>query len=176
VLNKRAVFLDRDGVVNRKMLEGDYVKEWSEFFFLPGVFEAMEILKSREILSIIITNQSCIAKGIISQEQLHEIHDKMQREIQMHNGNIDAVYFCPHDISDGCDCRKPKTGMIFQAIEEFGKRGISINLGDSYMIGDSESDILTGLAAGIKTIKIGNPLESPIAPIKNLLESVKSIF
>jgi D-glycero-D-manno-heptose 1,7-bisphosphate phosphatase len=94
----------------------------------------------------------------------------------MHNGNIDAVYFCPHDISDGCDCRKPKTGMIFQAIEEFGKRGISINLGDSYMIGDSESDILTGVAAGIKTIKIGNPLESPIAPIKNLLESVKSIF
>lgn len=176
VLNKRAVFLDRDGVVNKKMPEGDYVKGWSEFFFLPDAFEALEILKSREILSIIITNQSCVAKGIISQEQLHEIHDKMQREIQKHKGNIDAIYFCPHAISDGCNCRKPKTGMIFKAIEDFGKRGININLGDSYMIGDSESDVLTGVAAGIRTIRIGDSLESSILPINNLLEAVESIL
>ena len=176
MLNKRAVFLDRDGVINRKMPEGDYVKNWSEFFFLPGVFDALEILKNREILSIIITNQSCIARGILSHRQLHEIHEKMQMEIQMHHGNIDAIYFCPHIISDGCDCRKPKIGMILKAVEEFDSMGININLNDSYMIGDSESDILTGQAAGVPTIRIRNPLETSIHPITNLLEAVKSIF
>jgi D-glycero-D-manno-heptose 1,7-bisphosphate phosphatase len=177
VLIKKAVFLDRDGVINKKMTEGDYVKKWNDFFFLPGVFEAMEILKNKEILSIIITNQSCIARGIISQKQLYEIHDKMQREIQIHNGNIDAIYFCPHVISDGCNCRKPKTGMILKAIEEFEKKGININLSESYMIGDSENDVLTGQAAGVMTIKIKNSFESSRPrPITNLLEAVKSIF
>ena len=95
MMNKRAVFLDRDGVINRKMPEDDYVKDWSEFFFLPGVFEAMEILKSKDILTIIITNQSCVGKGIISEKKLQDIDEKMKMEIQAHNGNIDAIYFCP---------------------------------------------------------------------------------
>jgi D-glycero-D-manno-heptose 1,7-bisphosphate phosphatase len=176
MLNKRAVFLDRDGVINRKMPEGDYVKDWSEFFFLPGVFEALEILKCKDILTIIITNQSCIAKGIISEKQLQDIHGKMQREIQIHNGNIDAIYFCPHDISDRCDCRKPKPGLIFKALDEFWKNKIKINFNKSFLIGDSESDIIAGQAAGLATIMIGSSLGFPATPIKNLLEAVKKII
>jgi D-glycero-D-manno-heptose 1,7-bisphosphate phosphatase len=176
MLNKRAIFLDRDGVINRKMPEGDYVKDWSEFFFLPGVFEALEILKSKDVLTIIITNQSCIARGIISERQLQDLHDKMQREIQVHNGNIDAIYFCPHDISDGCDCRKPKPGLILKAIEEFWIKKIKFNFNESYLIGDAESDIIAGQAAGLKTIRLGSSLEFPSHPIKSLLDVVKEIL
>ena len=176
MVNKRAVFLDRDGVINRKMPEGDYVKDWSEFFFLPGVFEALEMLKRKDILTVIITNQSCIAKGIISEKQLLDIHGKMQMEIQIHHGNIDAIYFCPHDISDRCDCRKPKPGLIVNALEEFLKKNIKINFDKSYFIGDSESDIRAGQAAGLATIMIGSSSEFPATPIKNLLDAVTKII
>jgi D-glycero-D-manno-heptose 1,7-bisphosphate phosphatase len=176
MLRKRAVFLDRDGVINRKMPEGDYVKDWSEFLFLPGVFEALKILKSKDVLSIIITNQACIAKGIISEKRLQDIHDKMQGEIQLHNGKIDAIYFCPHDISDGCNCRKPKPGLIFKAVEEFLKKNIKINFNESFLIGDADSDIIAGQAAGLTTIRIGSSSEFPANPIKTLLEAVKEFL
>ena len=158
------------------MPEGDYVKDWSEFFFLPGVFEALQILKRKDILAIIITNQSCVGKGIISERKLLDIHDKMQREIRVHNGNVDAIYFCPHDISDKCECRKPKPGLILKAFEEFQKNQITINCKESFLIGDSESDIIAGQAAGVPTIRIGNSLKTSRPPITNLLEVVKSIF
>jgi D-glycero-D-manno-heptose 1,7-bisphosphate phosphatase len=175
MVNKRAVFLDRDGVINRKMPEGDYVKNWSEFIFLPGVFEALEILKANEILSIVITNQACITKGIITEIQLLDIHNKMQREIQAHNGNIDAIYFCPHDLSARCECRKPKPGLILRAIEDFLKKEIKINSNESFLIGDTESDIIAGQAAGLMTIKIGNPQEFTAPAGKSLLEAVRKI-
>ncbi len=158
------------------MPEDDYVKDWSEFFFLPGVFEAMEILKSKDILTIIITNQSCVGKGIISEKKLQDIHEKMKMEIQAHNGNIDAIYFCPHDTSDRCYCRKPKPGLIFKAVEEFQKNNTKINLNESYLIGDTESDVIAGQAAGLRTIRIGNSSEFQASQIKTLLEAVKEFL
>jgi histidinol-phosphate phosphatase family protein len=142
---------------------------------LPGVFEALEILKNKEVLTIVVTNQSCVAKGIISEKQLQGIHDKMQKEIQAHKGYIDAVYFCPHDVFEGCDCRKPKPGLIINALGEFRKNNVKINIKESYLIGDSESDIKAGQAVGLMTIKLGTVKEFSDSPIKNLLEAVKSI-
>lgn len=172
---KRAVFLDRDGVVNRKMPEGEYVKAWEEFVFLPGVFEALELLKKRDLLIIIVTNQRCIARGIISAAELDRIHTRMLDEVRKRNGDIDAIYHCPHDREEGCGCRKPEPGMILKAVEEFERRGMRIDLANSYLIGDSESDILAGKAAGLRTIRIGGSPGSAGLATGSLLEAVESI-
>jgi D-glycero-D-manno-heptose 1,7-bisphosphate phosphatase len=176
VVKKPAVFLDRDGVINKRMLEGDYVKNWSEFSFLPGVLKAVRMLKENGFLITVVTNQRCIARGIITEKGLKEIHERMLHEIRKYGGNIDAIYFCPHDVSDGCGCRKPKPGMILRAIKDFKDYGIEIDLEKSYVIGDSEKDIIPAKVVGLKAIKIG--WYSPVADInkKNLLEAIKAII
>jgi D-glycero-D-manno-heptose 1,7-bisphosphate phosphatase len=175
VVKKPAVFLDRDGVINKKMPEGSYVKDWSEFSFLPGVFEAIKMLKENGFLIIIVTNQRCIAREVIAEERLKEIHKWMLDKIRKYQGDIDAIYFCPHDVSDGCGCRKPKPGMILTALKDFEDCGIEIDLERSYAIGDSDKDIIPAKEAGLMAIKIGE--YSPIADTtaKNLLEAVRVI-
>lgn len=170
MIKKSAIFLDRDGVINKKMPEGDYVKAWEEFYFLPGAFEALRILKQNNFLNIIITNQRCIAKRIITEDKLKKIHQNMLREITRYGGGIDAIYFCPHEIFENCDCRKPKPGMIIKAINDFKNRGIDINLKNSYMIGDSKTDILTGKAVGLNTIKVSEYLD-----LKKCLNLLKNL-
>jgi len=172
----KCVFLDRDGVINKKALEGDYIKNWNEFKFLPGVKEAIKRLKENGFLIIIVTNQRCISKGIITKKGLEEIHEKMVKEIRNFGGDIDAIYFCPHDITDNCDCRKPKPGMFLNAIKDFKSRGIEIDLEKSYMIGDSEDDIIAGRALKLKTIKIGEFSKNTDIIKENLLEAVKEII
>ena len=175
-MKRKCVFLDRDGVINKKAPEGDYIKNWSEFYFLPDVFKAIKILKENEFLIIIVTNQRCISKRIITKKGLEEIHEKMVKEIRNFGGDIDAIYFCPHDIADNCDCRKPKPGMLLNAIKDFKSRGIEIDLGESYMIGDSEDDIIAGRALKLKTIKIGEFSKNTDTIKKNLLEAIKEII
>lgn len=176
MVKKPTVFLDRDGVINKKMLEGSYVKNWSEFSFLPGVFKAIRMLKENGFLIVVVTNQRCIATGIITEEKLNEIHKGMSDKIKKHGGKIDAIYFCPHDVSDGCGCRKPKPGMILRAIKDFKDYDMEVDLERSYVISDSEKDIILAKAVGLKAIKIGE--YSPIADItkKNLLEAARAIL
>jgi D-glycero-D-manno-heptose 1,7-bisphosphate phosphatase len=175
-IKKPAVFLDRDGVINRKLPEGDYVKDWSEFSFLPGALRAIRILKENGFLIAVITNQRCIATGIITEEGLKSIHERMLYEIRGCGGDIDAIYFCPHDISDGCVCRKPEPGMILRAIKDFKGHNIDIDLERSCVIGDSERDIIPAKVLGLKAIKIGE--YSPEADInkRDLLEAVEAII
>ncbi len=175
MIKKPAVFLDRDGVINKKMVEGDYVKEWSEFSFLPGVLKAIRILKENGFLIVVVTNQRCVAKGVVTENKLKEIHKIMLDEISKYGGNIDAIYFCPHDVLDGCSCRKPESGMILKAIKDFKDNDIEMDLERSYVIGDSEEDIIFGKTVGLKTIKIEK--YSSVADItkKNLLEAVRAI-
>lgn len=170
-----AVFLDRDGVINEKMPEDGYVNDWSEFSFLPDVFKAIKTLKENGFLIIVVTNQRCIAKRIITEQKLKEIHKEMVKEIRNHGGKIDAIYFCPHDIDDHCNCRKPKPGMILKAIKDFRDIGIEIDLNKSYVIGDSEKDIVAGRRVGLNTIKIGEHSEIADITKENLLEAVKTI-
>jgi len=176
MLQKQAIFLDRDGVINKKMPEGKYVEKWSEFSFLPEVLETFRILSEKAFLIIVVTNQRCIAKGIITEEKLSKIHEEMAREIKNKGGNIDAIYFCPHDISDDCPCRKPKPGMISKARDDFRNKGIEIDLKNSYIIGDAEKDILAGKAMGLKTIKIGEYLQDADMVKEDFRQAVKAIL
>jgi D-glycero-D-manno-heptose 1,7-bisphosphate phosphatase len=146
MMNK-AVFLDRDGVINERIKDG-YVTDWKEFQFLSGVKKAIESLKKEGFLVIIVTNQRGIAKGLMTEEDLREIHRRMQEKLG--KGNIDAIYFCPHNEDEGCECRKPKPGMFLKAAQRF-----RIDFKRSYIIGDSESDMEAGETLGLKRIFVG---------------------
>lgn len=149
--SRRAIFFDRDGIVNRRRFD-DYVKSWDEFEFLPAIFDVLPPAIDAGYLAILITNQRGIARGLMSVDDLSAIHDHMQRELEQASGaRFDAIYFCPHERDAACDCRKPLPGMLIDAARDF-----AINLNASWMIGDSESDVAAGRAAGCRTILIAN--------------------
>ena len=143
------LFLDRDGVINKK-LEGRYVSRWEEFEFIPNTLQAVNILSKLFKRIFIVTNQQGIGKGIMSQNNLLFLHQRMIKEVEKAGGKIDKIYFCPHLEKDNCNCRKPKTGMIKKAILDFPE----IEVKNSYLIGDSPSDIQVGKLAGLHTIKV----------------------
>jgi D-glycero-D-manno-heptose 1,7-bisphosphate phosphatase len=145
----RAVFLDRDGVINRAASEGKYIIRWEEMCFLPGVPEAIRELNTSGFLVIVVTNQRCVAKGMITVEDLELLHQKMCRELAAVDAMIDRVYFCPHDMEPPCSCRKPAPGMLLKAARDH-----DITLYESWMIGDSTSDIEAGINAGCKTARV----------------------
>ena len=145
------LFLDRDGVINRK-LEGRYVRNWKEFKFMPNALFAIKKLSKRFKRILVVTNQQGIGKGIMTVDDLSLLHQSMQKEIVKNGGKIDKVYFCPHLEKENCNCRKPEIGMIQYAIKDFP----DINLEQSFLIGDSSSDIEAGERAGLKSIKVDN--------------------
>ena len=146
---KKVIFLDRDGVINKKAPRADYVKKWEEFEFLPGAIEAMKLLSKNKYEMYIITNQADIARKIMSEKNLEEIHENLKMELAKHNVKIMGVYYCPHGWNDGCECRKPNPGLFFQAAREH-----NIDLTKSIFIGDDERDGEAGGAANIKTFLI----------------------
>ena len=144
-MNKiHAVFLDRDGVINKK--RNDYVKSWEEFVFLDGVDEALKLFSNRGYKIIIITNQSAINRKIITVENLNLIHENMKNSFHQKGITIDGIFFCPHKPDDGCNCRKPKTGMIEKALQNF-----DLLPQNCVLIGDSDTDIEAGNSMGIKS-------------------------
>ena len=145
------LFLDRDGVINKK-LEARYVRNFSEFEFINGVLQAISKLTNIFTRIIIITNQQGISKGIMSEVDLINLHIKMQDRIKQSSGRITKIYYCPHLANSNCDCRKPKTGMIQQAIIDFPE----IIIEKSYLIGDSDSDIEAGKTMNLTTIKVND--------------------
>jgi D-sedoheptulose 7-phosphate isomerase len=157
----KVVFLDRDGVINKATKKGDYVKSWEEFEFLPGSIEAVKMLNDKGYRVYIITNQSGIGRGMMKEEDLNLIHDKMLQEMSGQGAVISKIYYCPHENSENCDCKKPKPGMLIKAAEENG-----IDLKEAFFIGDGEKDFEAGKAAGCKTILLNN---------KSLLDIVKEI-
>ena len=152
-MKRKCVFLDRDGVINKKAPEGDYIKSWNEFKFLPGIKETIKKLNNVGFLTIIISNQSGIAKGFMTEQDLKDIHKKMIEELKKIGAKIDGIYYCPHDEKDNCNCRKPKIGMFLKAKEDF-----NIDLNKSWIIGDSKSDIIAGQKARCKTMLINKKL------------------
>jgi len=137
-----AVFLDRDGVINRN--PPFYVKSWEEFLFLSGVLPAFKRMSALPWPIIIITNQSAVGRGIIKMDVLNIIHTQMVREIEEAGGRIDALYVCPHHPDEKCACRKPEPGLLLKAAAELG-----LDLGQSAFLGDSRSDILAAVNAGV---------------------------
>jgi D-glycero-D-manno-heptose 1,7-bisphosphate phosphatase len=145
----RAAFLDRDGVLNYKPVEGQYVIRWDQFHLLPGASEAVRLLNRAGFLVIIASNQRCVAKGLITSGEMDAMHARMLLEFEAVGARIDAIYYCPHETHSLCFCRKPQPGMLLDAA-----RTHNINLADSWMIGDSGCDVQAGRAAGCKTVHL----------------------
>ena len=157
----KAIFLDRDGVINQE--RKDYVKKLDEFRILDKTSDAINIIKNRGFLVIIITNQSAISRKLLSVETLNKIHEKLQSYLEKYGTSFDGVYFCPHMPSENCECRKPKPGLIVQAVTDF-----QIDLSQSYMIGNSETDVQAATNAGCKGILLKEN--------QTLLETVVDLF
>ncbi len=145
------LFLDRDGVINMK-LEDRYVRSFEEFEFMPGAIDAISKLTNKFNRIIIVTNQQGIGKEIMSIADLNTIHSKMKEKIEQSSGRIDKIYYCPHLEEYECNCRKPKPGMIENALLDFPE----IVLKESYLIGDSDSDIDAGKRMNLSTVKVNN--------------------
>jgi len=159
---KKVIFLDRDGVINKKPPKADYVKNWKEFAFLPGAIEAIKLLSENNYEIYIITNQPGIGRGTMNEQDLKIIHENLEKEVRKHGAKITAIYYCPHGWNDGCECRKPKPGMFFQAAREH-----HLDLKKSIFVGDDERDAQAGESAGCKTILV--------TPENNLLQIVESL-
>jgi D-glycero-D-manno-heptose 1,7-bisphosphate phosphatase len=159
---KKAVFLDRDGVLNKEL--GDYVCKIEDFKILVHNFSALKELQSRGYLLIVITNQGGLAKGWYSEETLGLMHDNLRNTYAEQGILISDVYYCRHhpEYNGNCLCRKPGSIMLEKAIARFG-----IDASSSYFIGDRERDVIAGEAAGVKGILIDS--DQPIGEILNLI-------
>jgi D-glycero-D-manno-heptose 1,7-bisphosphate phosphatase len=155
---RKAAFLDRDGVINCKAAEGEYITCWEQMQLLPGAQEAIIRLNRSGFLVIVVTNQRCVAKALITADALEALHQRMCSDLARAGATIDAVYYCPHDVQPPCGCRKPAPGLLLRAAQEHG-----IALHESWMIGDSASDSEAGRRAGCKTARVAS--NSPAAGI-----------
>ncbi|MBE6347063.1 MAG: HAD family hydrolase [Lentimicrobiaceae bacterium] len=149
--NDWTLFLDRDGVINVRIIDG-YVTKIEEFEFLPGVIEAFKIFKNKFNRIIVVTNQQGVGKGLMTEDDVKEVHDFMINEVENHDGKIDKVYFCPQLKSVPDNYRKPSPKMAYMAKEDFPE----IDLSKSIMIGDMNSDVEFGKNAGMMTVFIGD--------------------
>jgi D-glycero-D-manno-heptose 1,7-bisphosphate phosphatase len=162
---KKAIFLDRDGVINKKPKEHDYVKRWEEMKILPGAKKALTLIKQSGYLAVVITNQRGVARKMMTHEDLRDMHMKLNEKMK---GQIDAFYYCHHEVFENCECRKPKPGLLHKAAAE-----LDIDLEQSWMIGDSESDIECGFAAGTK-VKMVETDGNLFLEVKQIIGSSKN--
>ncbi len=158
----KALFLDRDGVINKDL---GYVYRIEDFEFMLGIFEALAGFMALGYEIFVVTNQSGIGRGYYSEDDFAKLSKYMIDEFKSHGIEIKKIYHCPHTPSDDCNCRKPKPGMILQALDEF-----NINLKDSLMIGDKSSDLESARRAGVESgYLIGDEFKS----VLEVLEYIK---
>lgn len=178
---QRAIFLDRDGTINKYV---GFLRNAEEFELTDGAAEAIAKINQSEYLAIVVTNQPVVARGEVTTEELDTIHKKMETLLGQSGAYINGLYYCPHHPDKGydgeiselkleCDCRKPKPGMIYRAAGDF-----HIDLSESWVIGDSKSDIQAGINAGCKTILIGDSAENygQNYTVNSLLQAVGKIL
>ncbi len=176
------LFLDRDGVINVRT-PGDYVKTAAEWIPVPGLEEAMLQLSVLFGRIVVVTNQAGIGKGLMTEAELADVHRKMTGIIQQAGARLDAIYHCPHRSDAGCDCRKPGTGMALRAKVDFP----DIDFANSWIVGDSISDMELGLRLGMKTVLIhgkqeeserlaGLPLDFRFDSLLDFVRDLQRIF
>ena len=176
VAERPAFFLDRDGVLNE---DRGYISRLEDFVMLPGSAEAVAELNRAGWLAVVFTNQSGVARGMLTAQRLNEIHVQLRAEVAAAGGELTAIYACPHGPDSDCDCRKPKAGMLLRAAAEH-----NIDLSASVVVGDSPRDIAAGHAAGCQTILVLSGQTRAYAPLSfpepqphlvcaNLSEAVK---
>ena len=183
---QKAIFLDRDGVINKEV---DLLDNEADFMLLPGVSEAIKKINDSEYLAVVVTNQPVIARNLLSVEGLETIHKIMETTLGNQGAYLDAIYYCPHHPDGGypeeneafkikCECRKPNPGMLIEA-----SKALNVDLSKSYIIGDSERDIMAGNNGGVQTILVNrNGGKEHYCEIRasyrcvNLLEAVNIIL
>jgi len=154
----KAMFFDRDGIVNQRII-GDYVKKAEELNFMPYIFETIEAVKRSGYMAILVTNQQGVGKGVMTEEDLHSVHDFMQKTLFTNSGyRFDDIYYCPELASANSYYRKPNPGMLRAAIDKW-----NIDPTRSYMVGDSKTDIEAGINASLATVLI-SPSPIPGSP------------
>jgi D-glycero-D-manno-heptose 1,7-bisphosphate phosphatase len=141
-----AVFLDRDGTINEEV---GYLDDPDHLYLIPGAAEAIRLLNEAGIPAVVVSNQSGIGRGYFSAATAEEINEQLAKQLAKHGAHVDAIYYCPHHPSEGCDCRKPKTGMLKQAAREYG---IDTHL--AFIVGDKASDLDAGHRAGCRTVLV----------------------
>jgi histidinol-phosphate phosphatase family protein len=144
-----AIILDRDGVLNTRPPRAEYVRRPEEFEWLPGAREALRLLSDRDFRVIVVSNQAGVARGAMTEADLERVNDRMRAESQAAGGRIDAVYCCTHDWDEGCECRKPRPGMLFDAARDF-----QLDLTRTVFIGDDERDAQAADAAGCGSVLV----------------------
>ena len=147
--HRRAVFLDRDGTLNVKAPEGEYITSPADLRLLPGAADAVRILNEAAMFVVVVTNQRGIARGLLSPDTHAQIMERMTDLLAQRGAHLDAVYVCPHEVGT-CGCRKPAPGLLLRAESEHP----DIDLGQSVTVGDAESDIDAGREAGTQTIRL----------------------
>lgn len=172
--SKPTVLVDRDGVLVRN--RDDYVKNLREMEILPGALEALAVLSKKDHRVFVVTNQSAIGRGLTTFAKVNRIHSHLAREVRRFGGEIEAFLVCPHTPDDGCDCRKPAPGLLFQARDRYG-----VDLDTAVMIGDFQTDIQAARAAGCISIRVldGRPPEEAANEadhtVKDITEAVELI-
>jgi D-glycero-D-manno-heptose 1,7-bisphosphate phosphatase len=155
----RCVFFDRDGIVNESPGPG-YVERVEDFHLQEGFVAAARMTQSKGYGVAVITNQRGVARGIMSMKVVEQIHGHLVAELKARGISLLGIYCCPHD-RDVCDCRKPLPGMLLQAAADHG-----IDLANSWMVGDNESDVKAGHAAGCKAVRVAPLTESSAAEVR----------
>ncbi len=146
-MKRPAIFLDRDGVINRN--RPDHVKSWAEFDFLPGVLTALRRLAQLEWPVVVISNQAVVGRGLVSRQAIDEINAHMVNIVKNVGGRIDRVFYCPHRPEENCNCRKPQPGLLLKAAEE-----MKLDLARSFFVGDAESDVMAAKAASCRPVLV----------------------
>jgi len=146
----KAVFLDRDGTMTK---DAHYCSRPEDLLLLPNVGEGVSLLNENGFKVAVITNQSGIARGYFNDQILEEIHNKMRRDLARYNASVDAIYYCPHHPDEGCECRKPKPKLAYEAISD-----LCIDVKQSYFVGDRMMDVQVAKSIGCKSVIIANDL------------------
>lgn len=176
---KSAVFLDRDGTINE---ETNYLSKPSDFKFIKGVPEAIKIFHEKNFLVIVITNQAGVAKGYFDEESVNILHRYVNDKLNDFGTYVDSFYYCPHhpqgkieSYRKTCNCRKPAPGLIKMALADYMTRGISIDVFSSYIVGDTEKDVLTGKNVGIGKkilLRSGHPIDESTSKADEIFNSL----
>ena len=179
---KRAVFLDRDGTINEEV---EYLSDIEKLVIYPGAARAVRMINESGMATVVVTNQSGIARGYFDEAFVQAVHERIQEIFRAEGALIDRFYYCPHHPDEGrgtylkdCDCRKPNPGMLLKAAEE-----LDLDLARSYMIGDTMKDVETAHNAGVRAVLVttghggsGESSAEPIHVASSLLEAVRWIL
>jgi histidinol-phosphate phosphatase family protein len=148
MVKRRCVILDRDGVINVRPPEHDYVKSWDEFTLIPAVVDWIHLFNALDLLVIVVTNQRGVARGTLTLDALNDIHTRMRELLAAQRAHIDDILVCPHDYGE-CQCRKPLPGLVLEAERKWG-----IDLGASLLIGDSPTDEQLARTCGLRFVAV----------------------